>query len=331
MAPTAHIPISKPGHFGINMSAGPIKKRLKTLNPYKLDCLHFDPETPKGAIFTLEMDKDSSEDIPTESFGYVLDVHDFNLEEWQRNMSRRQFKCEDVMEYIVETFNWKRSLQAKYQPGDIFQLQDDVTPTMRYDCVNWLAVVTRKMDFTLETFCLAVNFLDRFLCIQPIEGNCLQLAGLAAFFIASKQEEVDPPQVSELVTLCGGAFQSDKIQNAEKIILTRLNYDLLAPTSGFFLELMAEVSDELDWPVDLARHLVEMTMSDPVLAQLRPLLIANGVRQIIKACPKSVQIGISINCPKCDPYCEKDDLGLIEICFENLVKLLLQCEKNGEY
>ena len=109
-------------------------------------------------------------------------------------------------------------------------------------------------------------------------------------------------------------------------MLARLNFELVAPTSGFFLQMLVEIDDDLDWPVDLARHLVEMALEDPVLAPLSPLLVADGVRQIIKSYSSSVLISVSINCPKCDPCCEKDDFGFIETCFENLVKLLLQCQ-----
>jgi len=35
--------------------------------------------------------------------------------------------------------------------------------------------------------------------LQTIRRDCLQLAGLSAFFIAAKAEEVEPPEVWELV------------------------------------------------------------------------------------------------------------------------------------
>merc|ERR1719319_253360 len=78
---------------------------------------NFIPGKLAGEIFTLEMDEDLLADISSNvSDNYTLDVHDFNLEEWDRNMRKRGFKCEDVMEYVVETFQWKRSLESRYQP-----------------------------------------------------------------------------------------------------------------------------------------------------------------------------------------------------------------------
>jgi hypothetical protein len=41
--------------------------------------------------------------------------------------------------------------------------------------------------------------IDRFLSIQPLKRDCLQLVGLTAFFVAAKLEEVEPPQISELI------------------------------------------------------------------------------------------------------------------------------------
>jgi len=46
-----------------------------------------------------------------------------------------------------------------------------------------------------ETLYLTVNIIDRYLSVQSIARKNLPLVAIAAMFIASKYEEVCPPQV----------------------------------------------------------------------------------------------------------------------------------------
>ena len=86
------------------------------------------------------------------------------------------YKCEDVMEYAVDVFQWKKSLESVYSPGDwtrslptpctstsLSRLQTEVSPSMRSSLLAWLAEVARQLEYSLETWCLAVNYLDRYL------------------------------------------------------------------------------------------------------------------------------------------------------------------------
>jgi hypothetical protein len=91
---------------------------------------------------------------------------------------------------------------------------------MRKTLYLWLVAVVRQFNFTLETWCITVrcdtlpggrgrvlhfyfsrlcSLVDRFLALRPIRQDCLQLAGLSAFFVAAKAEEVEPPEIRELV------------------------------------------------------------------------------------------------------------------------------------
>ena len=93
-----------------------------------------------------------------------------------------------------------------------------------------------------------------------LDSDCLQLAGLTAFWVAAKQEELDPPEAGELVRLCAGAYTGTNFRHMEVILLDKLAFSLAAPTPSFLLTHMVEVGQERDWPEDLARHLVELTL-----------------------------------------------------------------------
>ena len=105
-----------------------------------------------------------------------------------------KYDCEDFMEYAVDIHHWKVSLEEAFLPGDWTKVQYDITPGMRLALLEWMVTVTRTLEFSLETWCLAVNYLDRFLCIQLVGRDTLQLVGLTALWLAAKQEELVPPR-----------------------------------------------------------------------------------------------------------------------------------------
>jgi len=58
------------------------------------------------------------------------------------------YRCEDVMEYAVDIYWWKKSLEASYLPGDWTITQTEVTPHMRATLLSWLGQVIRRLDFS---------------------------------------------------------------------------------------------------------------------------------------------------------------------------------------
>jgi len=212
------------------------------------------------------------------------------------------FQCEDIMEYAIDIYCWKTALQDKYIAIQPLNSQSDITAEMRYTVLKWLVAVNRQFDFTLETWCLTVNILDRFLCIQPMKRDCLQLAGLTSFFIASKLEEVDPPEIPELVSLCANSYDLKQFRSMEYIILSHLKFNFLAPTASYFLVHLIEVSHlSNSWPTWLSRVLIERILCDYHLSyKFKPRSIANAIfkllahsssESIFKDFPKSYFMG----------------------------------------
>lgn len=227
---------------------------------------------------------------------------DMKTRRGSQNRYVHAYKCEDMMEYAVDVYWWKKSQELTYLPGDWTKLQTDITPRMRATLLAWLVDITRQLEFTLETWCLAVNYLDRFLCHQLLAPDCLQLAGLTSFWLAAKQVELDPPESGELVKLCARAYNTTNFRHMEVIILTKLRFCLAAPTPAFLLSHMVEVGEEVDWSEDLARHLVEITMQDNVLACFPPSKIASCVFTVLKNADSTCLRIFEGACPKCEPH-----------------------------
>jgi len=263
---------------------------------------------------TLELDHDHETTIPTTPAGSVLVGSKCQDAPARLKLGRGKFleryihnyECEDFMEYAVDLYAWKKSLETAYQPGSWMVIQAEVTASMRIALLEWMVDVSRSLEFSLETWCLGVNYLDRFLCEQPISKDCLQLAGLSALWLGAKQGELTPPCIFELVALCSDSYTATNFKHMELIMLVKLKFNLAAPTVAFFMNNLVVIEGESDWSWDLSRHLVEMVLQNQEFAQMRPSKVAYAVFSVLKACDQTALLFLEGSCPKCEPYSSDD-------------------------
>ena len=71
------------------------------------------------------------------------------------------FKSERVLRSLV-------SREMKQNCNYFSSLQTDLKPGMREDLCTWLLEVCEEEKCEAQVFCLAVNYLDRFLAVCPI-------------------------------------------------------------------------------------------------------------------------------------------------------------------
>lgn len=120
-------------------------------------------------------------------------------------------------------------------PVGFLNHQNDIDAHTRRTLVEWMFEERHFFRLTPETFFLAVNLVDRYLSIAVVSRDGLQLVGVAALFLASKFEEVDPPALGALARRCRNAYPKSAIRSTEVRILQALEYRVAAPTVYFFL------------------------------------------------------------------------------------------------
>lgn len=113
--------------------------------------------------------------------------------------------------------------------------QPDLTGGMRSILVDWLVDVHAKFTLRADTLHLTVNVLDRFLEETPVARTRLQLAGLAALFVAGKIEEVRPPPLSVLVAVADHTYTRAEVVATEAALLNALRFELVTPYATTFL------------------------------------------------------------------------------------------------
>ena len=72
--------------------------------------------------------------------------------------------------------------------------------------VDWMIEVQINYNLSQETLYLAVDILSRYIRYEWVSRNDLQLVGAASMLIASKYEEIYPPEVGEFVYICASTY-----------------------------------------------------------------------------------------------------------------------------
>ena len=79
--------------------------------------------------------------------------------------------------------------------------QIEINDKMRAILVDWLIEVHSKFKLQKETLFITINIIDRFLEKAKVSKSRLQLVGVTALLIASKYEEIYPPELTDITRL----------------------------------------------------------------------------------------------------------------------------------
>ncbi|XP_068596500.1 cyclin-A2 [Brachionichthys hirsutus] len=183
----------------------------------------------------------------------------------------KQGDANEIPEYAAEIHAYLREMEVKTRPkAGYMKKQPDITNSMRAILVDWLVEVGEEYKLQNETLYLAVNYIDRFLSSMSVLRGKLQLVGTAAMLLASKFEEIYPPEVAEFVYITDDTYTKKQVLRMEHLVLKVLSFDLAAPTIVQFLTqyfLHQPVTKRVE---SLAMYLGELSLvdSDPFLKYL---------------------------------------------------------------
>ncbi|OEL33714.1 Cyclin-A3-2 [Dichanthelium oligosanthes] len=138
-----------------------------------------------------------------------------------------------VVPYLGDIDRYLRSLEVEplRRPGpDYFQkIQKNISAKMRAVLVDWLVEVADEFKLQAETLYLAVSYVDRFLTMNVVARDKLQLLGVTALLVAAKYEEIDSSKTKFSV------LYATQVVKMEADLLTSLNFQIGGPTVTTFL------------------------------------------------------------------------------------------------
>jgi len=138
--------------------------------------------------------------------------------------------------YVQDMYEHFRLKEMSTSVRPVFmEDQQFINERMRSILVDWLVEVHLKFKLVPETLYLTVNIIDRYLAKTEVTRPKLQLVGVTALLIASKYEEIYPPELRDLVYICDRAYSKIEILDMEEIILKKLEYQITIPSAHAFL------------------------------------------------------------------------------------------------
>ncbi|XP_077332963.1 cyclin-A2 [Lithobates pipiens] len=184
-----------------------------------------------------------------------------------------------VQDYAEEIHTYLREMEIKCKPkAGYMQKQPDITNNMRAILVDWLVEVGEEYKLQNETLYLAVNYIDRFLSSMSVLRGKLQLVGTAAMLLASKFEEIYPPEVAEFVYITDDTYNKKQVLKMEHLVLKVLSFDLAAPTILQYLNQYFRLHPVAPKMESLCMYLGELSLidSDPFLRYLPSVVAASA-------------------------------------------------------
>jgi G2/mitotic-specific cyclin-B, other len=106
----------------------------------------------------------------------------------------------------------EKELLTSVRPG-FMESQLHINERMRAILVDWLVEVHLKFKLVPETLYLTINLIDRYLERKEVSRPKLQLVGVTCLLIASKYEEIYPPELRDLVYICDRAYAKHDVRS----------------------------------------------------------------------------------------------------------------------
>ncbi|XP_019337555.1 G2/mitotic-specific cyclin-B1 isoform X1 [Alligator mississippiensis] len=177
-------------------------------------------------------------------------------------------------EYVKDIYKYLRVLEEQQAIRPKFLLGKEVTGNMRAILIDWLVQVQMKFRLLQETMYLTVAIIDRFLQNNIVSKKTLQLVGVTAMFVASKYEEMYPPEIGDFAFVTDNAYTKLQIRQMEMKILKALDFSLGRPLPLHFLRRASKIGEVDLEQHTLAKYLMELCIVDYEMVHYPPSQIA---------------------------------------------------------
>ncbi|KAK7307254.1 hypothetical protein VNO77_40149 [Canavalia gladiata] len=161
----------------------------------------------------------------------------------------------------------------------------DLDLSVRREALDWIWKAHAYFGFGPLTFCLSVNYLDRFLSVFDLPRGIswtVQLLAVACLSIAAKMEEIKvPPSVDLQVGEPKFVFEAKTIQKMELLVLSTLRWKMQALTPCSFIDyFLGKITCEQDPVKSSISRSVQLILSiirGIDFLEFRPSEVAAGV------------------------------------------------------
>ncbi|KAL0306088.1 UNVERIFIED_CONTAM: 2-dehydro-3-deoxyphosphooctonate aldolase [Sesamum radiatum] len=180
----------------------------------------------------------------------------------------------EVGDYVDDIYQYYWVLEGQNPlMKNYMDIQREITPQMRGILINWLIEVHLKFELMEETLFLTMTLLDRYLALESIKKNEMQLVGLTALLLASKYEDFWHPRVADLISISAESYTRNEMLKMEKTILKKLKFRLNEPTPYVFMLRFLKAAQSNMKFEHLAFYLIELCLVEYEALNYKPSML----------------------------------------------------------
>lgn len=183
-----------------------------------------------------------------------------------------------VSEYVNDIYSYLNRLESA--PGYVLRENfldghKEITHKMRTILIDWINEVHSQFKLDIDTYHMTVSLIDRYLQkVKTVPKKKLQLVGVTAMFVASKYEELFPPEIHDFVFITDDTYQKHQILEMEMEIVKTLEFNLGKPLPTHFLRRFSKAAKASDINHVLAKYIIELASVEYSTAHYKPSEIA---------------------------------------------------------
>jgi hypothetical protein len=208
------------------------------------------------------------------------------IDQYKRSIKKNMPLCDQldmrdpqmIAEFAQEVFLSMIEKEDQYRIDHeyIKKVQAEVKDTSRGFLVEWIIDVHRKFRLMPETLFVTISIIDRYLQLVQIKKAQLHLLGVTALLIATKYEEIYPPELKDLLSVSENKFSREEVLKLENHILSTLEFNFFSSTTYRFLERYKKISNTAsdDQIFYFAQYLIEIALLDSFLLKHKQSEIA---------------------------------------------------------
>lgn len=213
---------------------------------------------------------------------YLKDIPDvFRV---MRHQEDTTYTCHD---YLSEDFQQRQTKEFPNNPNLFFPSGMSTSSASSCTGINelwrekiceWCYQVVDHFDYNRQIVAIALNYLDRYLALRPVNRKIFQLAAMTCLFIAIKMNETRVLSLSAFLSLSRGYFQAEHVLAMEHAILRALSWRVNPPTPliqakhlMFVLPKYIERKAEI---LEVTRFLTEISVCDYFFVPHKPSTVA---------------------------------------------------------
>jgi cyclin B len=182
--------------------------------------------------------------------------------------------CTEYVNQMYALFREAEKSESLRFFSDYMPTQPHITEKMRSILVDWLVEVHLKFKMVPESLYLTVNLVDRYLQRVTVRRSRLQLVGVACLMLASKYEEIYPPELRDLVYITDRAYTKQEIVEMENEVIRALQWNMTVPTIHSFLCRFLKAAHADRQMVQVACYVCERSLQEYGLNKYLPSMVA---------------------------------------------------------